>query len=130
MVSLSEYDSYDTDDGVTRMQLSLRDFVSIRNTVYFQKMPTFLLFNKQDRFEELIKTRPLSSVFPEYSGGTKLQDAIKFVQTLFEKAAAEESPNTSPIYTFAFSAVDPDDTSKVFAAIKEKLLEVVAEGDT
>ena len=51
-----------------RMREALKLFGSILNNKWFLDTSVILFLNKKDLFEQKLKTRPLSEVYPDYTG--------------------------------------------------------------
>ena len=69
-VSLAEYDKpCFEEENIHRMDDALDTFKGITHNPQFQQSPFFLIFNKQDMFEEKIKnTDSFVKFYPDYSG--------------------------------------------------------------
>ena len=51
-----------------RMKEALKLFGSILNNKWFLDTSVILFLNKKDLFEQKLKERPLSEIYPEYKG--------------------------------------------------------------
>lgn len=78
------------DKQVNRMQESLKLFEDTMQNEIFQNTPIFLILNKKDLFENLIRTKPLTIAFPEYTGPQELRPCIEYIA---EKFASRLKPS-------------------------------------
>lgn len=80
------------DSSVNRMTEAINLFSDIVNKDMFKDVPIFLFFNKKDLFEGEIKSAPLQTKFPEYTGDNSFDDAVEFIVKQF-KAAVQDGRN-------------------------------------
>eukprot|EP01134_Creolimax_fragrantissima_P005945 CFRG5945T1 len=85
VVNLAGYGSVIYEDSsVNRMQEALNVFTQTVNSRVFADSKIALILNKKDVFEEMLRKRPLTDCFPEYSGPNEdVNSAIEFVITQF-----------------------------------------------
>eukprot|EP01103_Thecamoeba_quadrilineata_P020384 TRINITY_DN8714_c0_g1_i1.p1 TRINITY_DN8714_c0_g1~~TRINITY_DN8714_c0_g1_i1.p1 ORF type:complete len:343 (+),score=74.46 TRINITY_DN8714_c0_g1_i1:83-1111(+) len=118
-VALSEYDLKMYEDSSTnRMEESLRVFKEISNNRWFVDTPMVLLLNKRDLFEEKIKTSPITIAFPEYTGPSEFDPAVKYIEEQFRKQIQN---TTKPFYAHVTCATDTNNIRNMFEQIKEKI---------
>lgn len=102
-----------------RLQESLKLFGTIINSQWFRKADILLFLNKKDVFEEKIKLHPLTTAFPEYSGkfstqlhfaksltkkisgGSSYEEALTFIQSLFDRQNENPTKTIYPHHTCA-----------------------------
>jgi len=85
VVSMSDFDeSLWEDITINRMKEALETFDSTVNQEWFQETPIIVVFNKEDLVRKKIQIADtLKKSFPEYTGGTNPDKAIKFIQDQF-----------------------------------------------
>ena len=119
-VSLSEYDQFLLEDkSQNRFQESLILFENIVNSRWFANSSIVLFLNKIDLFAEKLKIKPLENYFPDYTGGSDINKATKYILWRFVKL---NRANLN-IYPHITQATDTSNIKLVFAAIKETILE-------
>uniref|UniRef100_A0A2P2I5Y4 Guanine nucleotide-binding protein subunit alpha-14-like n=1 Tax=Hirondellea gigas TaxID=1518452 RepID=A0A2P2I5Y4_9CRUS len=123
LAALSEYDQFWSDeeeDGINRLELSLRLF---RETVRYWgfSRSTFILFlNKVDVLGQKITTSHLNSYFPDYYGPQRdAQRAIKYIKEKFMTAAIDLDRS---VYAHETCATDTDRTKFIFTAVRDHIL--------
>ncbi|CAG0887638.1 unnamed protein product [Cyprideis torosa] len=109
LVALSEYDQqlYEN-NGVNRMEESLKLFGTILCYPYFNSLYPIVFFNKKDILEEKIKTSHLADYYPEFKGPKcDAQAAQTFIKEMFlrEYRTCDEKKDT-PIFTHFTQATD------------------------
>jgi len=117
--SLSDYDQYlleDKSKGRILESLELFDFAI--NGSFFEDSSFILFMNKQDIFEEKIKTSPLELYFNDYTGG---QDAEKAKQFILDKYLSLNHTK-KPIYQYFTCATDTNMMEAVFDVIEENVI--------
>jgi len=86
LVNLAGYASVLYEDPtVNRMTEALSVFENTVNNDTFGEVPIFLLLNKKDLFESLIKRKDLSTCFPDYQDGADVRKAISFISQQFRQ---------------------------------------------
>lgn len=119
-VSLSEYDQFLLEDkSQNRFQESLILFENIVNSRWFANSSIVLFLNKIDLFAEKLKIKPLENYFPDYTGGSDINKATKYILWRFVKL---NRANLN-IYPHITQTTDTSNIKLVFAAIKETILE-------
>jgi guanine nucleotide-binding protein G(i) subunit alpha len=86
VVSLSDYDRIfhpDIDQNVLTETLTLFD--SIVNSKWFQLSSIILFFNKIDLFRKKLPLSPLAKYFPDYCGGSDINEAVKYLLSKFSE---------------------------------------------
>lgn len=89
------------DPTQNRMQESLSLFAQICNNPVFAGAPIFLLLNKKDIFEEMLRKTPLSKCFPTYTGTNDVNPAIDYITHQFKLKL--QDPNKT-LHTMAIAA--------------------------
>lgn len=119
-VSLSEYDQTLMEDkNQNRFQESLVLFDNIVNSRWFARTSVVLFLNKIDLFAEKLSKVPMENYFPDYTGGSDINKAAKYILWRFVQL---NRANLS-IYPHVTQATDTSNIRLVFAAIKETILE-------
>ncbi|CAI4419392.1 BFH_collapsed_G0014710.mRNA.1.CDS.1 [Saccharomyces cerevisiae] len=119
-VSLSEYDQTLMEDkNQNRFQESLVLFDNIVNSRWFARTSVVLSLNKIDLFAEKLSKVPMENYFPDYTGGSDINKAAKYILWRFVQL---NRANLS-IYPHVTQATDTSNIRLVFAAIKETILE-------
>jgi len=124
VVGISEYDQKLLEDVTqNRMTESILLFDEICNSRWFTETSMILFLNKTDLFKEKLEVRkiPLTIVFPEYDGGPNFEPALKFLREKF--CSLNHSPQSKTIYAHATCATDTENVKKVFAAVKDIILQ-------
>jgi len=117
-VALSEYDQLLREDEVTnRMHESLSLFESLVNSEWFYKTPFLIFFNKNDLFAEKIKEVDLNVCWPEYSGGTNYDNALKFIRDKFLSKDQKRAANRQ-LYDHITTATSTENIKQVFEVSK------------
>jgi guanine nucleotide-binding protein G(i) subunit alpha len=79
-VALSEYDQVLLEEsGQNRMAESLVLFESVINSRWFLRTSIILFLNKIDLFKVKLPKVPLEHYFPEYTGGSDVNKAAKYI---------------------------------------------------
>lgn len=119
-VSLSEYDqTLLEDNSQNRLEESLILFDSVVNSRWFARSSVVLFLNKIDIFADKIQHVPLEKYFPDYTGGTDINKAAKYILWRF----VQLNRANLNIYPHVTQATDTSNINLVFAAIKETILE-------
>lgn len=119
VTSLSEFDRVLLEDGKTnRMIESIRLFEEICKVRYFRKTNIIVFFNKKDLFEEKLKVKDISCLFPEYKDGKNYKKATKFIERKFK----EKCGNKRVVYPHFTCATDTSNVKHVFESAKNTIL--------
>lgn len=119
-VALSEYDQALLEEsGQNRMAESLVLFESVVNSRWFLRTSIILFLNKIDIFKQKIPRVPLANFFPEYSGGTDVNKAAKYILWRF----TQTNRARLSIFPHLTQATDTSNIRLVFAAVKETILQ-------
>ncbi|KAF7333942.1 Heterotrimeric G-protein alpha subunit [Mycena sanguinolenta] len=152
--ALTDYDQALLEErGENRMRESLYLFESIINSRWFLRTSIILFFTEVDVFEAKIRKIPLARYFPEYTGGSDVNKAAKYILWRFmQENRARLSVYPHPIAvilvrlalatllsfcccrahscaltnTYTHSLICTNDTKSVrlvFAAVKETILQ-------
>lgn len=119
-VALSEYDQVLLEEsGQNRMTESLVLFESIINSRWFFRTSIILFLNKIDIFRQKIPRSPLNKFFPDYTGGSDINKAAKYVLWRFSQTNTKKLV----LYPHLTQATDTSNIRLVFAAVKETILQ-------
>jgi guanine nucleotide-binding protein subunit alpha len=122
VASLAEYDQQLVEqEGVNRMEESLRLFDEVCNSPWFAKTSLILFLNKSDLFREKIKHVDLSVVFPDYTGGNDHEQAQQYIERRF--LALNRDPASRHVYRHVTCATDTKNIKFVLDVVKNILLE-------
>ncbi|KAG1859028.1 heterotrimeric G protein alpha subunit [Suillus subalutaceus] len=105
-----------------RMQESLILFESVVNSRWFLDTFIILFLNKIDVFKKKLLKAPIEKYFPEYTGGTDVNKAAKYILWKFLQANRARLS----VYPHLMQATDTTDTTLfrlVFDAVKETILQ-------
>lgn len=85
-VALSEYDQVLLEESnQNRMMESLVLFDSVVNSRWFMRTSIILFLNKVDLFKGKLERSPLGAYFPDYSGGSDVNRAAKYLLWRFNQ---------------------------------------------
>lgn len=139
--ALSEYDQVLLEDPATnRMNESLFLFESIISSCWFFQTPIILFLNKIDIFKAklskvcsiillvcfllfadthaLVLQVPLENYFPDYMGGSDINQAAKYIRQRYTQANCTRLS----VYPHLTEATDTRNIETVLAAVKETVL--------
>ncbi|KAF7333937.1 Heterotrimeric G-protein alpha subunit [Mycena sanguinolenta] len=118
--ALSDYDQVLLEErGLTRMHESLVLFDSIVNSGWFMRTSIILFLTEIDVFRAKIHKIPLSTYFPEYTGGPDINKAAKYILWRF----MQENRARLSVYPHLICTNDTKSVRLVFAAVKETILQ-------
>ncbi|KAF9457025.1 heterotrimeric G protein alpha subunit A [Collybia nuda] len=118
--ALSEYDQVLLEEkSQNRMSESLILFESVINSRWFLRTSIILFLNKIDVFKKKLPKVPLERYFPEYTGGTEINKAAKYILWRFMQANRARLS----VYPHLTQATDTSNIRLVFAAVKETILQ-------
>ncbi|CAN0087690.1 unnamed protein product [Discosporangium mesarthrocarpum] len=80
------------DSSRNRLHESLDLYEQIVSNPIFRHTPVYVLLNKTDLFEKMIKEAPLSTCFPEYNGPSEVLPAISFIEEKYKGVMAKCCP--------------------------------------
>ncbi|KAI9038796.1 guanine nucleotide-binding protein subunit alpha gpaB [Aspergillus affinis] len=119
-VALSEYDQVLLEESnQNRMMESLVLFDSVVNSRWFMRTSIILFLNKVDLFRQKLPRSPLSTYFPDYSGGNDVNRAAKYLLWRFNQVNRAHLN----LYPHLTQATDTTNIRLVFAAVKETILQ-------
>ncbi|KAI3629920.1 hypothetical protein MIR68_011355 [Amoeboaphelidium protococcarum] len=104
VVNLAGYNSVLFEDRNTnRMEECLNLFKQTVNNSVFASTPVFLVFNKKDLFEKLIKTTPINAcpAFEDYEGSSDAMECLNYITAKFKSVAADSDDNRIKIVHIA-----------------------------
>ncbi|CAA7263786.1 unnamed protein product [Cyclocybe aegerita] len=102
-----------------RMLESLVLFESVINSRWFRRTSIVLLLTKIDVFKNKLPKVPLEFYFPEYTGGSDINKAVKFILWKFMQANRARLS----VYPHIASLHDLTTIRLIFAAVKETILQ-------
>ncbi|KAF9047892.1 heterotrimeric G-protein alpha subunit, GPA3-like protein [Panaeolus papilionaceus] len=118
--ALSEYDQVLLEEkSQNRMIESLVLFESVINSRWFLRTSIILFLNKIDVFKSKLPKVPLERHFPEYTGGSDINKAAKYILWKFMQANRARLS----VYPHLTQATDTTNIRLVFAAVKETILQ-------
>lgn len=121
IASLSEYNEVlEEDRSKNRMQESLDLFEGIVNLPWFIEVPVFLFLNKNDLFENKIKTVDPGPYFPQYHGGCDYEGALRFIHTRFFECNKNKMKT---IYAHVTDATNTENIEFVWRVTKHAIME-------
>ncbi|KAG9238855.1 G protein alpha subunit [Amylocarpus encephaloides] len=119
-VALSEYDQVLLEESnQNRMMESLVLFDSVVNSRWFMRTSIILFLNKVDLFRQKLGRSPLSNYFSDYSGGSDINRASKYLLWRFNQVNRAHLN----LYPHLTQATDTSNVRLVFAAVKETILQ-------
>ena len=94
------------EDGETNRLLdSLDQFEQAVNDPQLTNIPFVLVLSKVDLLQDALNRKPLSTLFPEYTGGNDLKSAIAFIQEKYQQRyKGTEQRKIVPVVT---TLIDP-----------------------
>lgn len=117
ITAMSNYDQIDEEESdQNRLQESVNFFNTLCNR-WFRDSTIFLVLNKKDLFAEKIKTRPLRTCFPDYTGSGGFDEAAAFVLSKFE--AVDFMKDNRDIHAHLFSGANPENVKLLFDCIAD-----------
>lgn len=120
-VALSAYDlGLREDQAVNRMKEALKLFGSILNNKWFLDTSIILFLNKKDLFEQKLRERPLTDVYPEYTGPSTYQASVNFIRDMFVEL--NKNPERKTVYTHATCATDTGNIEFVFNSVTNVII--------
>ncbi|KAF7344885.1 Heterotrimeric G-protein alpha subunit, GPA3-like protein [Mycena venus] len=116
--ALSDYDQVLKEDRrLNRMRESLILFESVINSRWFLRTSVILFLTKIDLFKKKLPRIPLKRYFPEYTGGSDLNKAAKYILWEFmQKNRARLS-----VYSFLAQEKDMKTVRLIFGAVKDTI---------
>jgi guanine nucleotide-binding protein subunit alpha len=118
--ALSEYDQVLLEEkSQNRMAESLVLFESVINSRWFLRTSIILFLNKIDVFKVKLPKVPLERYYPEYTGGSDINKAAKYILWRFMQANRARLS----VYPHLTQATDTTNIRLVFAAVKETILQ-------
>lgn len=118
--ALSEYDQVLLEEkNQNRMTESLILFDSVINSRWFLRTSIILFMNKIDVFRHKLPKVPLEKYFPEYTGGSDINKAAKYILWRF----MQSNRARLSVYPHLTQATDTTNVRLVFAAVKETIMQ-------
>jgi len=116
VVDISAYDrTLYEDEKVNRLEEALNLFENICNSRWFRDTSIILFLNKADLFRDKIKSVPLKTTFPEYTGENSFELGTGFLEQEFLK----RNHYKKPIYCHVTCATDTRNVGVVFNGVKD-----------
>eukprot|EP00457_Paulinella_chromatophora_P000642 gb/GEZN01000642.1/.p1 GENE.gb/GEZN01000642.1/~~gb/GEZN01000642.1/.p1 ORF type:complete len:1162 (-),score=192.01 gb/GEZN01000642.1/:465-3437(-) len=99
VVNLAGYASVMFEDSTkNRMKEEIDILADISSKDIFKTTPIFIFFNKKDLFEQMLKDKPLTTLFPDYTGSpTDVHENIKYVSAQFTTVLKGGAAKTWPV---------------------------------
>ncbi|KAF9642063.1 heterotrimeric G protein-like protein alpha subunit A [Thelephora ganbajun] len=124
-MALAEYDQVLPEQrNKNRMEESLELFDSIVNSRWFLRTSIILFMNKIDVFHDKIAKVPLERYFPEYTGGSDINEAAKYILWRF----MQTNRARLRVYPHLTQATDTSNLRLVFAVVKETIIQDAVRG--
>lgn len=131
LVAMNEYDMVLEEDNKTnRMEESLKLFQKLTGSQWFDEVSFILFLNKSDLFAERIKTSPLQETFVDYEDFVKSHPELKDFADEdrgYEYIKSQYVNNFAGVrlYPFKTCAIDTENCSRVFTAVKDTVISSV-----
>lgn len=123
LAALSEYDqtwSKDEEDGMNRLELSIKLFKETLNYPGFSNTSIILFLNKTDVLQKKIMTSDLCRYFPDYTGPRgDTRAATDYIRNRF---MMNMNARQRDFFSHETCATDTKKTRFVFAAVRESIL--------
>lgn len=107
------------DSSMNRMREDLTLFEEMTRKDIFANTPFFLFLNKKDLFENMIRDKPISSLFPEFQGGSDVHASIAFIEQQFRARL----PAKKDLLVQAVTSVWKRDIKAAFEEVKKYLID-------
>ncbi|KAJ6253321.1 guanine nucleotide-binding protein g(o) subunit alpha [Anaeramoeba flamelloides] len=121
VASLTGYDQVLVEERTTnRMKEALTLFSEVCNSRWFDNNSLILFLNKFDLFEEKIKESELSECFPDYDGGSDVEEAKEYIKKQFVQLNKNEN---KILYPYITSAINPKLMRDIFVSVSDTLLQ-------
>jgi len=126
-VALDDFDSESTEErGKTKFEISQLVWEEVINSTQFAGECTMLFLNKMDIFEKSILQDDLfekfKQRFPTYEGDQNPETAIEFMRDLLLNVSRSKDPEE--IYTYATCAIDSEQMSFIWGALKDHIFRI------
>ncbi|KAJ7071634.1 heterotrimeric G protein alpha subunit 4 [Mycena amicta] len=121
MASLSGYDQGLVEDrDMNEMQDSMQVWNAICQTRFFKHITIILFLNKDDLFQEKIKTSPIQDYFPDFDGAeADVMAGRQYFKERFMKLANDAvTMNDKEIYMHITTATNTDQMHQVLAKVE------------
>ncbi|KAJ3425575.1 guanine nucleotide-binding protein g(o) subunit alpha [Anaeramoeba flamelloides] len=126
VASLTGYDQILVEERNTnRMKESMTLFSEVCNSRWFESNSLILFFNKLDLFEEQIKTSDLQECFPDYEGGSNLEESKEYIKQQFLELNTSQEKILYPFFT---SAINPELMRNIFTSVSDTVLQKQVQG--
>lgn len=129
LAAIDEYDTYlATEDGQTlnRLKESIELFRQIQLQNWLNHTTFILFLNKEDIFEEKIRTSHLVDHFEDFQGFQgEATSAYEFIRNKFHETQPQRNRNRDRmIYTHHTTATDTENMRFVFEAVRDTILQI------
>jgi len=121
VVNLAEYDQVLEESSQNMLMESLVLFDSVVNSRWFMRTSIILLLNNVSIFKQKLARSPLSNYFPDYSGGSDINRAAKYILWRFNHVNRAHL-NLYP-HLMDSTSTDTSISALVFAAVKETIVQ-------
>eukprot|EP00123_Amoebidium_parasiticum_P001629 comp12775_c0_seq1/m.7903 comp12775_c0_seq1/g.7903 ORF comp12775_c0_seq1/g.7903 comp12775_c0_seq1/m.7903 type:complete len:388 (-) comp12775_c0_seq1:145-1308(-) len=117
--ALSSYDQMMAENGKkNRMEDALELFGQLVNNRVFERVSFILFLNKKDIFKEKLKKKPITTVFPEYTGDGGYKDTSSYIRDQF----LAQNQTDKAVYSHFTCATDTEAIKKVFSDVHDILI--------
>ena len=127
VISLADFDQTMFEDQKERRTVdSLELFKQTVANPLFQKIPFYLIMNKQDEFERKLKAFPdaFKQSYPGFDGNLDDVDSvIKYIENQYISQTGERQPGAE-IKTFVTTALNADKLNQTFLSVSENVLKI------
>jgi GTPase SAR1 family protein len=125
VAAMSEYDQvlYE-DENVNRMTEALTLFDEICNSRWFKRTSMLLFLNKCDLFADKILKKPITLVFPDYTGPQEYEASARYIENQFlsRNRVTDSHATSKKIYTHVTCATNTTNVRAVFTAVKDIII--------
>lgn len=119
--ALSGYcETLEEDPSLNSLQDSLSTFKDLISNPFLEKTDFILFLNKEDIFENRLKTHPLSLCFPSYKGGDSPESAKKYIKSLFIQC----KPSEKQLYVHVSTATNIGTMKKLVKDVMSIIIEI------
>ncbi|XP_012942619.1 guanine nucleotide-binding protein G(o) subunit alpha isoform X2 [Aplysia californica] len=120
-VSLASYDEpLEEDTSVNSLQDSLQAFNEVSHSHFLNKTEFILFLNKKDLLAQKLKTTPLSTCFPSYSGNQNPDSCIRYIKEQF----TQNKPSQKQMYAHACCAIDVPFMKDLLSTVVDRIVDI------
>jgi len=132
VASLTAYNQFlHEDESVNRLEESLRVFGRLLNeSNVFDDACIVLLLNKSDLFSEMCKETPITTLLPNYTGGTSEEEQYNYIKGLYlsqvkakvKLSSKGSAPSIRKIFTHMTCATNTDQIRVIFNSVSQHVI--------